>query len=95
MESGHHHVRTSTSFYERYAIIHLAIALTQEIAWNVKYHHDNEETCVEGCQAKLDLCFKFSSTNTQSRKYYYTVVKLTERTDVQMLNLWMKRAAKV
>ena len=48
-----------------------------------------------GCQAKLDLCFKFSSTNTHSRKYYYTVVKLTERTDVQVLNVWMKRAAKV
>ena len=46
MESGHHHVRTSTSFYERYAIIHLAIALTQEIAWNVKYHRDNEETLI-------------------------------------------------
>ena len=34
------------------------------------------------CQAKLDLCFKFSSTNTHSSKYYYTVVKSAERTDV-------------
>ena len=46
MESGHHHVRTFTSFYERYAIIHLAIALTQEIAWNVKYHRDNVEILI-------------------------------------------------
>ena len=46
MESGHHHVRTSNSLYERYAIIHLAIALTQEIAWNVKYHRDNVETLI-------------------------------------------------
>ena len=46
MESGHHHVRMSTSFYKLYPIIHLAIALTQEIAWNVKYHRDNEETLI-------------------------------------------------
>ena len=48
-----------------------------------------------GCQAKLDLCFKFSSTNTHNSKYYYTVVKLAERTDVQVFNLWMEHAAKV
>ena len=46
MESGHYHVRMSTSFYERYAIIHLTIALTQEIAWNVKYGRDNEVTLI-------------------------------------------------
>ena len=34
------------------------------------------------CQAKLDFCFKFSSTNTHSSKYYYTVVKSAERADV-------------
>ena len=44
-----------------------------------------------GRQAKLDLCFKFSSTNTNSSKYYYTVVKLAERTDVWVFNLRMKR----